>query len=241
MNHLFSRRPKKTSKLRVTGLCEDNPTATGGFPSQRAGNEGNVSVWWHHHVRRAVNRQGWLSTRIMASWMATRKHSLLKPGVLHVCITWLLCFPPASIDSSPVSTNSSPVSTDSSPQWITICLVTRGALMMTKWKHLPRYWRFVGGIHRSPVNSPHKGHWHRAFIFSLICAWTNSWVNNRDAGDLRLHRPHYHVTVMASRIFTLDCITSEKQGWVAALVAKNRFWWQFIHHDRHSPFQQFSS
>ena len=26
-----------------------------------------------------------------------------------------------------------------------------------KWKHFPRYWPFVGGIHRSPVNSPHKG------------------------------------------------------------------------------------
>ena len=26
-----------------------------------------------------------------------------------------------------------------------------------KWKHFPRYWPFVRGIHRSPVNSPHKG------------------------------------------------------------------------------------
>ena len=26
-----------------------------------------------------------------------------------------------------------------------------------KWKHFPHYWPFVGGIHRSPVNSPHKG------------------------------------------------------------------------------------
>ena len=28
-----------------------------------------------------------------------------------------------------------------------------------KWKHFPRYWPFVRGIHRSPVNSPHKGQW----------------------------------------------------------------------------------
>ena len=27
---------------------------------------------------------------------------------------------------------------------------------LIKWKHFPRYWRFVRGIHRSPVNSPHK-------------------------------------------------------------------------------------
>ena len=45
-----------------------------------------------------------------------------------------------------------------------------------KWKHFPRYWPFVRGIHRSPVNSPHKGQWHGALIFSLICAWINGWV-----------------------------------------------------------------
>ena len=38
-----------------------------------------------------------------------------------------------------------------------------------KWKHFPRYWPFVRGIHRSPVNSLHKGQWRRAFMFSLIC------------------------------------------------------------------------
>ena len=32
-----------------------------------------------------------------------------------------------------------------------------------KWKHFPRYWPFVRRIHRSPVNSPHKGQWRRAF------------------------------------------------------------------------------
>ena len=38
-----------------------------------------------------------------------------------------------------------------------------------KWKHFPRYWPFVRGIHRSPVNSPHKGQWRGALMFSLIC------------------------------------------------------------------------
>ena len=63
-----------------------------------------------------------------------------------------------------------------------------------KWKHFPRYWPFVWGIHRSPVNSPHKGQWRWALMFSLICVWINGWVNNREAGDLR--RTHYGVTVM---------------------------------------------
>ena len=33
-----------------------------------------------------------------------------------------------------------------------------------------------------------KGQWRRALMFSLFWAWTNGWVNNREAGDLRHHR-----------------------------------------------------
>ena len=47
-----------------------------------------------------------------------------------------------------------------------------------------------------PVNSPHKGQWHRALIFSLICIWINDWVNNREAGDFRCYHAHYDVTLM---------------------------------------------
>ena len=65
-----------------------------------------------------------------------------------------------------------------------------------KWKPFPRYWPFVRGIHRPSVNSPHKGQWRRALMFSLICIWINGWVNNRKAGDLRRYRAHYEVTVM---------------------------------------------
>ena len=66
-----------------------------------------------------------------------------------------------------------------------------------KCKHFPRYWPFVRGIHRWPVNSPHQGQWRGALMFSLICAWINSWVNNREAGDLRCHRTHYDVIIMS--------------------------------------------
>ena len=65
-----------------------------------------------------------------------------------------------------------------------------------KWKHFQRYWPFVRGIPRSPVNSPHKGQWRGALMFSLICTWMNDWVNNRKAGDLKHHRAHYDVMVM---------------------------------------------
>ena len=65
-----------------------------------------------------------------------------------------------------------------------------------QWKHIARYWPFARGIHRSPVNSLHKGQWRGALMFSLICAWIKGWVNNREAGELRIHRAHYDVTAM---------------------------------------------
>ena len=81
-----------------------------------------------------------------------------------------------------------------------------------KWKHFPRYWPFVRGINRSPVDSPHKGQWRGVFMFCLILSWTNSWVNNRDAGDLRHHHAHYDVTVMTSylrvKMVVIDALAS---------------------------------
>ena len=65
-----------------------------------------------------------------------------------------------------------------------------------KWKYFSRYWPYVRGIHRSPVNSPHKGQWRGALMFSFICVRINSWVNNREVGDLRRYRAHYDVSVM---------------------------------------------
>ena len=65
-----------------------------------------------------------------------------------------------------------------------------------KWKHFLRYWPFVREIHRSPVNSPHKGQKRGALMFSLICAWINGWVNNREAANLTRHCAHYGVIIM---------------------------------------------
>ena len=45
-------------------------------------------------------------------------------------------------------------------------------------------------------NSPHKGQWHGALVFSLNCAWISGSVNNREAGDLNRHRAHYDVISM---------------------------------------------
>ena len=53
-------------------------------------------------------------------------------------------------------------------KWTDIC---RNHDDVIKWKHFPRIWPFVRGIHRSPVYSPYNGQWRGALVFSLICAW----------------------------------------------------------------------
>ena len=72
-----------------------------------------------------------------------------------------------------------------------------------KRRHFPRYWPFVRGIHRPPVNSQHKGQLRGALMFSLICVWINGWVNNRVAGDLRRHGVHYDAIVMVKEVHNL--------------------------------------
>ena len=70
-----------------------------------------------------------------------------------------------------------------------------------KWKHVPRHWLLCGEF--TGDCGEFTGHrWisvtqtSDAELFSLICAWTNDWVNKQDACDLRHHRSHYDVTAM---------------------------------------------
>ena len=71
---------------------------------------------------------------------------------------------------------------------------------VTWWRHKMETFSallaFVRGIHRSPMNSPHKSQWRGALMFALICAWINAWANYREAGDLIRHRVHYDAIVM---------------------------------------------
>ena len=68
------------------------------------------------------------------------------------------------------------------------------SLMMTSSNgNISALLALCGGIHRSPVNFPHKGQWRGALMFSLICACINHWANNREDVDLRRH---YDVIVM---------------------------------------------
>ena len=56
LKRLFRRRSKKTSKLRVTGLCMGDSPVTCEFPAQMASDAENVSIWWRHHDMCLVGR-----------------------------------------------------------------------------------------------------------------------------------------------------------------------------------------
>ena len=65
------------------------------------------------------------------------------------------------------------------------------------WDYPGTWWRHQMGTFSASLaicagNSPVT----EISMFSLICAWMNGWVNNREAGDLRRHCAHYDVTVM---------------------------------------------
>ena len=76
------------------------------------------------------------------------------------------------------------------------------------WRHQMETFSAILAIcaGNSPVIFPHKDPWRGAFMFNLICARINGWVNNREIGDLRRYRAHFDVTVMC-RHYTIVCIS----------------------------------
>ena len=66
------------------------------------------------------------------------------------------------------------------------------------------YSAWTGTVHMKYWHFPHKGQWRGALIFTLICTWTNGWVNNRYAGDSKRHCTYHDVTV----IFDVPVINS---------------------------------
>ena len=83
----------------------------------------------------------------------------------------------------------------------------------------PHNWPFGRGIHWSPVNSPHKVQWLGALMFSLICAWINAWLKNREAGDLNCHRSHYDIIVLYKKN------SSSNSGQMSGTNSKSVYWW----------------
>ena len=136
-------------------------------------------------------------------WCLPGDKPLYKPMMVslltHICVTrpqWV--YNMAAHDLASCDARPSAASHDTDCEWHDIDHVTLSFMHddVIKWKHFPRHWPFVRGIHWSPVNSPHKGQWRGALIFSLICSWINGWVNNGEASDLTRHGTHYDVIVM---------------------------------------------
>ena len=104
-----------------------------------------------------------------------------------------------------------------------LCAICVCPVAISWWRHqmeaFPPYRPFVRGIHRSPVNSPHKGQWRGALMVSLIYAWINDWINNRKAGDLGRHRAHYDGTVMLNEKYaTAYMHTAWRYGLIISIV-----------------------
>ena len=77
-----------------------------------------------------------------------------------------------------------------------------------------------------PGESPHKGQWRGAMMFSFICVWINGWVNNSEAGDLRRYRAHCDVIVMSSQ-FSQYTPAAHRYGRDINWNVKMSFWWNF--------------
>ena len=139
-------------------------------------------------------------------------HAMLKPeysgqtrSIPSLLMPWLIASPVHQLSRGRNSTTPFSMNDNKFRYIFSFLKISSGPIShddVIKWKHFPRYWPFVRGIHWSPVNSPHKGQWRGALMLSLICVWINGWVNNREAGDLRHYRAHYDVIVMANKFST---------------------------------------
>ena len=79
LKRLFRRRSKKTSKLRVTGLCAGHSPVTGDFPVQMASNAENVSSWWRHHAFHMVWFGVMIRRRVVSHWPMSIKSPMCIP------------------------------------------------------------------------------------------------------------------------------------------------------------------
>ena len=72
LNPFFGRISKKTSKLRVTGLCAGNSPGTGELPAQMASNAENVSIWWRHHGKKFFSIRAKITLKFRVTSLCAR-------------------------------------------------------------------------------------------------------------------------------------------------------------------------
>ena len=104
------------------------------------------------------------------------------------------------------------------------------------WRHQKETFSALLGICAGnspvPVITTHKGQWRGALMFSLICVWIKSWVNNREAGDLRRHHAHSDVTVMTDLRLVLPEYLILTTRRIKSILLKQHIrilWWFKMH------------
>ena len=153
-------------------------------------------------LRPSYLRNGISFTGKMISLCWIRSQAVCIPFCIETCRSWLICV-------SDWMTYGGYLTTDMKLYVNSVLGLLHDDVI--KWKHFLQYWPFVW----SPVNSPQKGQWRGALMFSLICTWINGWVNNREPGDLRCHCTHYDVTVTWSHIYHIFVVNIQHQSsWI---------------------------
>ena len=166
-------------------------TGTGEFPAQRASHAENASIWWRHHERsRPAARpcHQLMANQATSSTPSTQYGTIpshypnqfdLLPTEscdIWVAFAWILkmSIPGLYLKFTYLKPQPHlPGDNELTCHALGKCVEDWFHDDVIKWKHFPRYWLFVRSIHRSPVNSPHKGQWLGALISSLICASIN--------------------------------------------------------------------
>ena len=100
LSRLFGRKSKKTSKLRVTGLCVGNSPVTGEFPAQTASNAEFFSIWWRHYVYITFNKYGYAASTsfcllcidsLFCFVFVVRYQLSLSPELTLLTLVWYAC------------------------------------------------------------------------------------------------------------------------------------------------------
>ena len=135
LNRLSRRRSKKTSKLRVTGLCNGNSPVTGEFLAQRASNAEYVSIWWRHHVNN-VARYDPIPWNPLLHYQSREVYG---QTIRHHYCDVIIGTMASQITNLTIVYSTVYSGTDQRKHQSSASLA------------------FVRGFHRGPVNSPHKG------------------------------------------------------------------------------------
>ena len=99
LSRLFRRISKKTSKLRVTGLCAGSSPVTGEFPAQMTSYAGNVTIRWRHHSICHPKRKTRITQSMVPLWNAIECHCKYRRVIFAAIVYENLCHTLASTSS----------------------------------------------------------------------------------------------------------------------------------------------